>query len=216
MHSVICWILGTHINVFPTPSSLRLTDCGLYRLGYRKYKDTRTWQERVSNMDNRWQALLPRLVPTYLRWKYAASPSERPNESAPLDQSETYDFSIECLDMWSMQTSINVSRNSEERVAEALVACGYLGATPDQPSIAISLDTLEHFRHLRLVKASFSVEAFTKLLCYRYTVSGPWSDIFWSVASGTPSHTDPVPTPIPEGNCRRLRRVSHDSAGSQR
>lgn len=56
-------------------------------------------------------------------------------------------------------------------VAEALVVNGYLGTTPVTPAVAISLKTLELLRRIRLVKASFSLEAFAKLVCYYYSVS---------------------------------------------
>ncbi|KAF9018429.1 hypothetical protein BDP27DRAFT_1473070 [Rhodocollybia butyracea] len=47
----------------------------------------------------------------------------------------------------------------------ALVKAGFLGATPQSPSLAISLRTLEVFYTIRLFRPSFSVEAFTKVAC---------------------------------------------------
>ena len=54
---------------------------------------------------------------------------------------------------------------------DALVLEGYLPATPDQPTIAVSLSALELYHTLRLVKPSLSVEGFTRFLCYKYLVS---------------------------------------------
>ncbi|KAI1784334.1 hypothetical protein LXA43DRAFT_901762 [Ganoderma leucocontextum] len=53
---------------------------------------------------------------------------------------------------------------------EALVLNRYLGTSPDQPSLAISLKTLELLQCIKLCKASFSIEAFTKLLCHYYSI----------------------------------------------
>lgn len=56
------------------------------------------------------------------------------------------------------------------QTAEALVLAGYLGTTPQTPSIAISITTLELYRRLRLRKPSLSVEAFSKVICDLYEV----------------------------------------------
>ncbi|KAG0703209.1 hypothetical protein DFH29DRAFT_998662 [Suillus ampliporus] len=49
-------------------------------------------------------------------------------------------------------------------VSEALVLNGYIGATPQSPSTAISLLTLELYYRMHLQKPLFSAEAFTKVL----------------------------------------------------
>ncbi|KAH9944949.1 uncharacterized protein BXZ73DRAFT_86554 [Epithele typhae] len=58
--------------------------------------------------------------------------------------------------------------SSGQWTVEALALLGYLGNTAIGPSIAISFATLELFRCLKLVKPSFSTEAFAKLVCYKY------------------------------------------------
>ncbi|KAI0350003.1 hypothetical protein OH77DRAFT_1576588 [Trametes cingulata] len=55
-------------------------------------------------------------------------------------------------------------------VSWPLALVGYLGNAPLNPSLAISFKTLELLRCLKLVKASFSIEAFTKLLCHQYYI----------------------------------------------
>ncbi len=104
-------------------------------------------------------------------------PSEQVN--GPLDSSE-YNFNIECLNFYTLEGSVTIQRSSHETAAEGLVRNGYLGASPDRPTLVVSLKTLELFYDIRRVKASFSVEAFTKLLCYKYFVCSsliclPWT-----------------------------------------
>ncbi|KAI9064712.1 hypothetical protein FKP32DRAFT_1611038 [Trametes sanguinea] len=130
-------------------------------------KDERTWAHRMQNLDDNWRPLIPRLVSAYLRWQDAGdvSPSEPPVDSSAGPAS----FDIDIIDFYTLRHSATVPMPPQcETRAEALVLSGYLGTSPLQPSLAISLKTLELFRRLRLFKASFSVEAFTKLLCYYY------------------------------------------------
>ncbi|KDQ18596.1 hypothetical protein BOTBODRAFT_97369, partial [Botryobasidium botryosum FD-172 SS1] len=52
----------------------------------------------------------------------------------------------------------------------SLVSAGYLGATPDQPTIAVCLKTLELYHRLRVRQPNFSIQAFTKVICDRYCI----------------------------------------------
>ncbi|KAH9853147.1 hypothetical protein C2E23DRAFT_729387, partial [Lenzites betulinus] len=77
---------------------------------------------------------------------------------------------IDVYDIFSLSATASVASDTALSVAEALVVNGYLGTTPVTPAVAISLKTLELLRRIRLVKASFSLEAFAKLVCYYYSV----------------------------------------------
>ena len=81
-----------------------------------------------------------------------------------------FSFSIELLDIYTLDTSVVVPCSSEELLIQALAKNGYLGNTPMTPSLAISFRTLELFWRIRLRKSSFSVEAFTKVICDMYSV----------------------------------------------
>ncbi|KAI0367348.1 hypothetical protein BV20DRAFT_1037720 [Pilatotrama ljubarskyi] len=81
-----------------------------------------------------------------------------------------YDFEIDVLDVYTKARTVHIKCNANQTTAEALVLHGYLGTMPITPSLAISLNTLEFFRCIRLFKASFSTEAFTKLVCYMYYI----------------------------------------------
>jgi hypothetical protein len=81
-----------------------------------------------------------------------------------------YDFSLEVLDIYTLDSSITIPCSDKELPIKALVKSGYLGNTPATPSLATSFRTLELFRRLRLRKSSFSVEAFVKVVCDLYSV----------------------------------------------
>lgn len=110
------------------------------------------------------------MVDAYLQWMDlpAAPPTPAPEE-AP--QPSEYDFNIECVDFYSLADEVLIRRSSHESPAEGLVRNGYLGVSPDRPTLAVSIKTLELFYDIRRVKVSFSVEAFTKLVCHKYIVS---------------------------------------------
>ena len=191
-----------------------MTDRHVPRLGYRRYKDRRTWRSRIENMDARWKELMPVIVQSYLHWKYgAAEPPSQPRRSSPEasrgppdshrqsntepavppdplgDRAESftrasdpapadtvpvaseYDLEVECIDFFNPRDIITVPRTSHQLPTEALVRSGFLGATPDKPTIAVSIETLQLFYDIRRFKASYSVEAFTKMICYKYVVS---------------------------------------------
>ncbi|KAH9885847.1 hypothetical protein C8Q73DRAFT_620026, partial [Cubamyces lactineus] len=80
-------------------------------------------------------------------------------------------FTIDVLDFYSLHRTATIPMPPDCGTrAEALVLSGFLSSVPLQPSLAISLKTLELLRRIRLFKASFSIEAFTKLLCYYYAL----------------------------------------------
>lgn len=112
-----------------------------------------------------WAPILPQLGDTYLAWRYSGREQDEHQDDP------AYAFTIDVLDIYSVATSTNISRSPDQSAAEALVQHGYLRNSPVNPSIAISLKTLELFRLLKLVKSSFSAEAFAKLLCLLYYVS---------------------------------------------
>ena len=83
-----------------------------------------------------------------------------------------YNFSLDSINIYTLESSINVPRAEDSASpVEALVLARYLSPTPISPTIAISISTLELYRLLRLRKPSFSVEAYTKVICDLYKVS---------------------------------------------
>ncbi|KAL7283898.1 hypothetical protein ACG7TL_001170 [Trametes sanguinea] len=132
--------------------------------GIRHKGDKRTWRQRVENMEKNWAPVIPGIVDAYLAWRYHAS------GAAPMNVDPEYSFNIKVIDIYTLGTSATITRSPDCTAAEALVRHGYLGNSPVNPSLAISLQTLELFRCLKLVKASFSAEAFAKLVCFQYFI----------------------------------------------
>ena len=77
---------------------------------------------------------------------------------------------IAVIDIYTLSTSVKVSRVDDETTAVALASLGFIGNAPFNPSVAVSMKTLELYRVLRRRKASFSVEGFVKVICDLYGV----------------------------------------------
>ncbi|TFY51826.1 hypothetical protein EVJ58_g10360 [Rhodofomes roseus] len=159
----------------------------------RWYKDPRTWQDHRKRMDEHWGAVLPKLIDAYIAWRYPtpsstnAQPSQSPGDHEHgIDNSTANDnapdqpppnvaadgFNIRVFDIYSLAESAYITRPATfDSEAPCIVASGYLGTTPIRPSLAISLRSLELLRSIRRFKASYSVEAFAKLLCYYYKIT---------------------------------------------
>jgi hypothetical protein len=117
----------------------------------------------------------------FLKWKYAepnttttsdtldANSAPTSSDTVPVDP-VSYNFSLDCVDLYNLSTSIHVPRTSTMTAIEALMVQGYLATSPVDPTLAISIKTLELFRRLRCRKASLSVEAYAKVLCDLYAV----------------------------------------------
>jgi hypothetical protein len=167
----------------PCNSFLILIQAACSHARPRVYRDTRTWRQRLERQQSNWKAILPSLMNAFLKWKYAepttttTSDTFDANTSAPdtvpaVDVDPvSYNFSLDCVDLYTLATSIYVPRTSSMTAAEALMIQGYLATSPVDPTLAISIKTLELFRRLRCRKASLSVEAYAKVLCDLYSVS---------------------------------------------
>ncbi|KAI0349369.1 hypothetical protein OH77DRAFT_1514920 [Trametes cingulata] len=103
-----------------------------------------------------------------------------PNLDGPtLDaRDSTYNFAIDIVDMYSLARTAAIRRDTTQTTAIAMAEQGYLAASPVLPSLAITFNTLEHFRLLRLRKPSFSLEARKSLLPYRRRYRTALSDCF--------------------------------------
>ena len=125
--------------------------------------DKRTWRDRVENAAANWKEQLPLLVEGYLKLQRQGPPVAETREPELVGD-------IQAVDLYTLQRSVTYSVYPGQRTSEAVLAAGYLVNSPVSPSMAISIKTLEMFRCLRLYKASFSTEAFTKLICHYYMV----------------------------------------------
>ncbi|KAH9910768.1 uncharacterized protein BXZ73DRAFT_108540 [Epithele typhae] len=99
-----------------------------------------------------------------------SSPTLQPQPSASplLSGSDVQVRKVACIDLNTLQVQVDYEVASDQFPCEALAARGYLATTPSQPELAMSFDTLELFRTIKLFKPSFSTEAFAKMACYKY------------------------------------------------
>lgn len=87
-----------------------------------------------------------------------------------LNNIENLDFDLQAVDIYLLKETVVIHRTGNVSVAEAILQHGYIGNVVLTPSIAISLSILEMDQCIRLRKALFSVETFTKVICDLYSV----------------------------------------------
>jgi hypothetical protein len=72
---------------------------------------------------------------------------------------------IDYVHVWS------VDQRDDELANVSLIRAGYLGGSPVQPTLAMSLECLELYHQICWRKASFSVQVMVKVLCALHSVS---------------------------------------------
>lgn len=114
------------------------------------------------------------------------------NSAERHDLGEPVEYSLAVYELFGMKSTLTIHRPpSSTSVAVDLAEHGFLAKTPTLPNAAIGFKTLELFHRLRLRKASFSVEAFTRVLCDYYLVGIFVFVIFNSMLTFT---VDPIST----------------------
>lgn len=93
-------------------------------------------------------------------------------DSIPGDNVEPLEYTLEVYDIWTLKKELTIMRRADSTsVALDLMERGYIAKTPQRPFKAVSVRTLELLYRLRQRKASFSIEAFAKVLSDYYNVS---------------------------------------------
>ncbi|KAI0684138.1 hypothetical protein BC835DRAFT_1293887 [Cytidiella melzeri] len=159
-------------------------ECRWRRGGQKKGK---TWQHRRVRQQEAWGGVFEPLVDAYLNYTYTATPGAvgaiapedniAQNIQVPAEipivaiADETLAYTVDVYCLFSRKTDITITRlpNSLSPALD-LMRYGYLAKTPSRPTVAISLKTLELLYRLRQRKASYSVEAFAKVLCDYYQI----------------------------------------------
>jgi hypothetical protein len=149
----------------------------------RFHKDGRTWKQRVQRLHANWAPIMDGLADAYIHWKYPDSrATQEPSPHPPSPDITDYSFAINVVDLYMLTTTAIIPRLSSSRsVPEALIESGYMAVSPDSPSIAVSLKTLELFYRIRRRKPSFSAEAFAKVLSDLYGVRADLSSFLFYV-----------------------------------
>ncbi|KAI0083731.1 hypothetical protein BDY19DRAFT_899813 [Irpex rosettiformis] len=80
-------------------------------------------------------------------------------------------YTVDVYNIYSLARSLTVQRPSDSiSPALDLMRHGYLAKSPTKPTVAVSISTLELLYRLRQRKASFSIEAFAKVVCDFYNM----------------------------------------------
>lgn len=94
-----------------------------------------------------------------------------PTDSEIHDTSKSKVWGLNVFDIFTLRKSITVDRDNDSlSPAIDLLRYGYVAKTPRKPQYAVHVKTLELLYTLRQYKASFSIEAFAKVVCKYYKV----------------------------------------------
>ncbi|KAF7356780.1 hypothetical protein MVEN_01013300 [Mycena venus] len=123
--------------------------------------DPRTRSMRVQSQIDSWNEQMPLLVDAYLRYKNAGGPPVKNDIIAwPLT---VIGFNESGLRSFSHPGDVR-------KANETLLRHGYLGSSPDKPSIAFSLRTLEIYRQIHRVCPRFTIDSLAKTLNHLHRV----------------------------------------------
>lgn len=133
------------------------------------------------------------MTTAYLKWKSdgpvdeLSNDDEDPGERGETDDEATDDemadpqqeehpdylnVTFPIIDVYELrQTMVVQRRQTSDSFVEDLVLHGLIPNTPVNPSIGFTIRTLELYRRLRMRQASFSIQAFVKVVCDLYAVS---------------------------------------------
>ncbi|KAG2042380.1 hypothetical protein BDR03DRAFT_1006782 [Suillus americanus] len=119
--------------------------------------DQRTREARYTNMHASWHLQLPALTNAYLTWKH--------NSSLNVAQTSAHKFQVTAVHVFELDYFHDITQQHKEVANVSLLHVGLLGCSPTAPTVAISLQCLELYHQLRRRQSSFSIQAFTKVLC---------------------------------------------------
>ncbi|KAF9486113.1 hypothetical protein BDN70DRAFT_235965 [Pholiota conissans] len=132
-------------------------------ISFSKRYDSRTRRDRIQRLVDAWRQQIPRLAIQYLEWKHCGDPLLPSTSSEELWEVEVISFTDRNKRKFA-HTEGAISAN------ETLVRHGFLGATPERPSIAISITLLEIYRQLRRVCPRLSLDALSRALCHLHRI----------------------------------------------
>lgn len=94
------------------------------------------------------------------------------NTSHTTQRDDNYFITVGAFDIFTRVEEVTVALSPENTSpAIDLMAQGWVSKTPERPSVVVSITTLDLLHRLRRRKPSFSIEAFTKVVCDYYMVS---------------------------------------------
>ncbi|KAJ7691943.1 hypothetical protein B0H17DRAFT_934531 [Mycena rosella] len=122
--------------------------------------DLRVRKERVQLVVNKWMLQMDRLIDAYLQYK----------AQGPISLDEARSWPLNVLSF--SETGIHMFSHPDDtsRGNQTLLKHGYLGSSPESPSLAFSIKFLEQFCQIHRVCPRFSFDALAKALNHLHKV----------------------------------------------
>jgi CxC1 like cysteine cluster associated with KDZ transposases len=151
--------------------------------GRSRRDDYRTRHLREQCMHASWDAQITDLVNAYLNWRYRPVPdlgsplnnNQRFFEVTAIDIKGNYIFlSLPYFSLSQITDRVHfckITYQCNEHANVTLIWAGFLGCSPVNPSVAISLECLELYHQIRRRQSSFILQAMAKVLCVLHNVS---------------------------------------------
>ncbi|KAF8339940.1 uncharacterized protein EI90DRAFT_3012844 [Cantharellus anzutake] len=129
-----------------------------------------SWRNRINASQAHWAALIPSLSDIYLKFKTSNPQCTLLHSREPPEGSDfVYIYAVDIFDSRSYEY---MPRDpGEASPTFALLRAGYIPATPINPTVAISIRSLELLHCLMRTSPSFSIQSFTRLLANLHCVS---------------------------------------------
>lgn len=109
---------------------------------------------------------MPALTRAYLEWKYPVFSAQ--NEHV---KEGRHIFQVEMFSTFTRSNHTDIVQRKDKFANVSLIREGYLGCTPTEPTLAISLDLLELFHRLKRRHPCLSVQAMVCALSDIHNVS---------------------------------------------
>ncbi|KAF7976738.1 hypothetical protein HWV62_5710 [Athelia sp. TMB] len=129
------------------------------------YIETR--RARLRALYASWDAQMPQLVRAFLTWRHGASESDSdPEAMDTTSESESGSvFHVTAIGIMTRERLCEVHQRPDELANVSLLRQGFLGCSPETPSVAFSLDTLELYHRLRRRHGQLSIQTMARVLC---------------------------------------------------
>lgn len=130
----------------------------------------------MTRQEEAWGSVLDEVIKMYIAWKYPPLQHIVPEPPAEAEQPDrdppqTYAYSVGVYDIFTLTERLTIQRSADSiSPAIDLMRHGYLAKTPIRPTVAVAVATLQLLYRLRQCKPSYSIEAFTKVVCDYYNV----------------------------------------------
>ncbi|KAK1231535.1 hypothetical protein PQX77_005367 [Marasmius sp. AFHP31] len=123
----------------------------------RHYRDTRTRRDRTERQTQSWARQHDRLVDAYVEFKLHGQPKQ---------EIKFHTWEILQVGFEFFGTGIFFHPLPSQSTNESLLKWGFLGGSPESPTICFDVQVLEAYRQLHRVCPSLSIEAYSRALSH--------------------------------------------------